>query len=115
MAVGESADAPADRPLRLVGHDAVPRPLLARGARAWPTTCARWPSPAEGIDRPRLDAGLQRLFAGLRTTPQRAAARAAVTRRLAVVGGGPGTGKTTTVARIAALLLEQAGRRAPRR
>ena len=29
-------------------------------------------------------------------------------RRLAVVAGGPGTGKTTTVARIAALLAEQA-------
>jgi exodeoxyribonuclease V alpha subunit len=31
-----------------------------------------------------------------------------VRRRLAVVAGGPGTGKTTTVARIAALLAEQA-------
>jgi exodeoxyribonuclease V alpha subunit len=31
-----------------------------------------------------------------------------VLRRLAVVAGGPGTGKTTTVARIIALLLEQA-------
>ena len=40
---------------------------------------------------------------------QRAAAAAAVIRRFAVVGGGPGTGKTTTVARIVALLGEQAG------
>src|SRR6185436_4786980 len=38
---------------------------------------------------------------------QRLAAAAAVLRRLAVVAGGPGTGKTTTVARIVALLLEQ--------
>ena len=29
-------------------------------------------------------------------------------RRFAVVAGGPGTGKTTTVARIAALVCEQA-------
>ena len=36
-------------------------------------------------------------------------------RRLAVVAGGPGTGKTTTVARIVALLDEQASPRAPRR
>jgi exodeoxyribonuclease V alpha subunit len=41
---------------------------------------------------------------------QRIAAAAAVRRRLAVVVGGPGTGKTTTVARIVALLAEQAAR-----
>ena len=34
-------------------------------------------------------------------------------RRFAVVAGGPGTGKTTTVARIVALLAEQAGRASP--
>ncbi len=34
----------------------------------------------------------------------------ALTRRLAVVAGGPGTGKTTTVARILALLFEQRDR-----
>jgi exodeoxyribonuclease V alpha subunit len=39
---------------------------------------------------------------------QRAAAATAVRRRFAVVAGGPGTGKTTTVARIVALLAEQA-------
>ena len=39
---------------------------------------------------------------------QRLAAAAAVLRRFAVIAGGPGTGKTTTVARIAALLFEQA-------
>jgi exodeoxyribonuclease V alpha subunit len=39
---------------------------------------------------------------------QRAAAANAVRRRFAVVAGGPGTGKTTTVARIVALLAEQA-------
>ncbi len=51
--------------------------------------------------------GLARLF-GPDDERQRAAAEAAVRRRLAVVAGGPGTGKTTTVARIAALLDEQA-------
>ena len=40
-------------------------------------------------------------------------AEAAVRRRLAVVAGGPGTGKTTTVARIVALLVEQAGGTTP--
>jgi exodeoxyribonuclease V alpha subunit len=47
---------------------------------------------------------------------QRLAATAAVSSRLCVVAGGPGTGKTTTVAGVLALLYglaEQAGRRPP--
>ncbi len=50
--------------------------------------------------------GLARLF-GAGDEGQRLAAASAVLRRLAVVAGGPGTGKTTTVARIVALLGEQ--------
>jgi exodeoxyribonuclease V alpha subunit len=38
---------------------------------------------------------------------QRLAAETALTRRFAVIAGGPGTGKTTTVARIVALLRER--------
>jgi len=55
-----------------------------------------------------LREGLARLFSGERDDRQRLAAACAVLRRLAVVAGGPGTGKTTTVARIVALLCEQA-------
>jgi exodeoxyribonuclease V alpha subunit len=65
----------------------------------------------EGIDDAALRDGLNRLFppgAG-ETDWQKAAAFAAVTKRLAVLSGGPGTGKTYTVAKILALLLEQAG------
>ena len=54
-----------------------------------------------------LNATLDRLFPG--ATPDdrpRAAARTAVLRRLCVVSGGPGTGKTTTAAAIVALLVE---------
>jgi exodeoxyribonuclease V alpha subunit len=64
-------------------------------------------APAPGLDRRLLEAGLARLF----DDPggeQALAAATAVERRLAVVAGGPGTGKTTTVARIAALICEQA-------
>jgi exodeoxyribonuclease V alpha subunit len=57
-----------------------------------------------GVDEERLRDGLARLFDDDR---QRAAAELALRRRFAVVAGGPGTGKTTTVARILALLLEQ--------
>lgn len=51
--------------------------------------------------------GLARLFpAGWEE--QRAAAEAALTRSLTVLTGGPGTGKTTTVARLLAAISEQA-------
>ena len=43
----------------------------------------------------------------VRAGRQREAAETALRRRFAVIAGGPGTGKTTTVARILALLLEQ--------
>jgi len=50
---------------------------------------------------------LDRLFAGQADASQRLAAATAVLQRFTVVAGGPGTGKTTTVARIVALLAEQ--------
>ncbi len=54
-------------------------------------------------------AGLARLFAvGPDPDLQKMAAATAVLRRFSVVAGGPGTGKTTTVARVLALLDEQA-------
>jgi len=59
------------------------------------------------VDQQRLREGLARLFRGDADTAQLLAAASAVLRRLAVVAGGPGTGKTTTVARIVALLMEQ--------
>jgi len=51
------------------------------------------------------------LFAFNQQSPdwQRLAAAQAVRRRLAVISGGPGTGKTTTVVRLLAALLEQPG------
>ena len=54
-----------------------------------------------------LDAALERFFPGAAPGDRpRAAARTAVRRRLCVVSGGPGTGKTTTVAAVVALLVE---------
>jgi exodeoxyribonuclease V alpha subunit len=60
------------------------------------------------VDVHLLADGLARLFAGQTDSRQCLAAASAVLRRLAIVAGGPGTGKTTTVARIVALLAEQA-------
>ena len=54
-----------------------------------------------------LDAALECFFPGAAPGDRpRAAARTAVRRRLCVVSGGPGTGKTTTVAAVVALLVE---------
>ncbi|MEQ3696825.1 MAG: exodeoxyribonuclease V subunit alpha [Pseudomonadales bacterium] len=57
-----------------------------------------------------LDAALDRLFTGsdAGTLGQRQAALAAATNRLAMILGGPGTGKTTTVVKLLAVILEQA-------
>ena len=56
---------------------------------------------------PGLEAALDRLFPGTAFGDRgRAAARTAVCRRLCVVSGGPGTGKTTIAAAIVALLVE---------
>ena len=59
----------------------------------------------------QLDAALGRYFPSDSGAPdlQRSAARMALTHRFSVISGGPGTGKTATVARILALLLHMAG------
>ena len=67
----------------------------------------RTPESGPRLEPEGLDAALDRLFPG--TAPgdrPREAARIAVCRRLCVVSGGPGTGKTTTAAAIVALFIE---------
>ncbi len=55
-----------------------------------------------------LEAGLGRVFPSEGYDEQRAAARIALSQSTTVLTGGPGTGKTTTVAALLALLVEQA-------
>jgi exodeoxyribonuclease V alpha subunit len=63
------------------------------------------------VDESRLEAALDRYFPAQDGGEdlQRTAARMALTHRFSVISGGPGTGKTATVARILALLLDMAG------
>jgi exodeoxyribonuclease V alpha subunit len=65
---------------------------------------------SEDVDAAWLAAALDRLgLEGQRDRPnrQRLAAALALHRRLCIISGGPGTGKTYTVAKILALLVEQ--------
>jgi exodeoxyribonuclease V alpha subunit len=66
--------------------------------------------PAPPMDAQPLKAGLARLFPqerGQQINWQLVAAFAATRRRLCIISGGPGTGKTRTAVVILALLLEQ--------
>jgi exodeoxyribonuclease V alpha subunit len=65
--------------------------------------------PAPAVDADRLGAALARLFPGAEPDRQRLAAVVAAHRWVSVLAGGPGTGKTTTVAKLLALLQDQAG------
>jgi len=108
--VADGADAPAGRPLRMVDgqlyldrywhEEELVRLSLRERAAAPPTP-----------DLARLGAGLDALFDDPRSLRQRQAAAVAVLRRVTVLAGGPGTGKTTTVATLLRLLLDQPGSR----
>jgi exodeoxyribonuclease V alpha subunit len=102
----DDGDAGERRPLRLVGS----RLYLERYWREERDVAAELRArgvAAGGADPTALEPALERLFPDPRSTSQRAAAAAAATRCLSVIAGGPGTGKTSTVARIAALVFEQ--------
>lgn len=63
--------------------------------------------PRMASDSPGLEASLERLFPGADDSPQRGAARSSLQHSVSLLCGGPGTGKTTTVAAIVALLIEE--------
>lgn len=104
----------------LVGDGTTVAPLVLAGGRLYLARyhgyegrlaaglTARAQSTVE-VDEDRLRDGLARLFSGAAPgDEQRRAAALANLRRLAIISGGPGTGKTTTVAKILTLLQEQA-------
>jgi len=109
VAVGD--DGPVDRPLRLLGTTLALDRYWRHERRIVADLVGRAASAPTGVDEALLRDGLDRLFppsADGEPELQRVATAAAVLRSCTVVAGGPGTGKTTTVARILALLHEQA-------
>ncbi|MDZ5661576.1 exodeoxyribonuclease V subunit alpha [Nocardioides sp. S-58] len=63
---------------------------------------------AHAVDTSLLDRSLARVFPSAESDEQREACRRAATQATTVVTGGPGTGKTTAVAGLLAVLVEQA-------
>jgi exodeoxyribonuclease V alpha subunit len=106
IAVG--VDGPDDRPLRLVDGllylDRYWREERLVSTELDTRTKREREPPA--VDRARLRAALNRLFDVAAPDLQRLAVAACVTGRVTIVAGGPGTGKTTTVARLLAVLGE---------
>ena len=107
VSVGEDDRTPG-RPLRLVGSWLYLDRYWREECRVADDLLAIGEHRAPDIATELLADGLARVFAGEIDGRQCLAAQTAVRRRFAVVAGGPGTGKTTTVARIVALLIEQA-------
>ncbi len=75
---------------------------------------ARTAQPPPEVDEARLAAALPEVRGDHASDEQLAAAEAAVRRWTTILTGGPGTGKTTTVARMLALLADQAVARGER-
>jgi exodeoxyribonuclease V alpha subunit len=106
-----------DRPLHLEGTTLYLERFWSEERQVAADLLVLTDPPAGGVDLELLASGLDRLFSSEDDPDfQRLAAASAVLRRFSVIAGGPGTGKTTTVARVLALLDEQAsahGRRPP--
>jgi exodeoxyribonuclease V alpha subunit len=108
VAMGDHPAASNIRPLRLVGSWLYLDRYWAEEVGVARSLRAMAAAPPPAVDPDVLADGLARLFGEEASGRQSQAAGTAATHRWSVVAGGPGTGKTTTVARIVALICEQA-------
>ncbi|MBS4102243.1 exodeoxyribonuclease V subunit alpha [Tsukamurella paurometabola] len=97
------------RPLRLVGDELLYLDRYHRQEETVRAILDARAGAAPGVDAARLRAGLLARFPEPGPDRQRLAAAASVLGQTTVLAGGPGTGKTYTVARILALLFDQHG------
>jgi exodeoxyribonuclease V alpha subunit len=110
---------PTDWVARCAASPLVGRPLRMSGTRLWLARYwdqeeqvahelrERSAAAPDDLDAKVLTAGLDRLFPLPEDADQRSAAQACALSRVSVLAGGPGTGKTTTVSRLLALLTER--------
>ncbi|WP_432523321.1 exodeoxyribonuclease V subunit alpha [Kineococcus sp. SYSU DK006] len=101
-AAGDGAAGPTT-PLHLVG-DALWLDRYWRQERAVAADLRARATGVAGYEAAAVGAVLDRLWPGAPADDQRAAAAVCLTHGVSVLGGGPGTGKTTTVARLLAAL-----------
>ena len=107
--VADGVDGDPSRPLRLLGDTVYLDRYWRQEERIAAVLDAAALREAPPVDPERLEAAVARLFPGDRPDRQRLAAVVAAHRWVSVLAGGPGTGKTTTVAKLLALLQDQAG------
>jgi exodeoxyribonuclease V alpha subunit len=112
--VTDGPDQPGGRPLRLANGLLYLERYWQQEELVRVQLRQRFDAAPPEIDQPRLAAALHRLFLHDGLAPgeadhQQLAAAVSVLGRVTVLAGGPGTGKTTTVARLLALLKDQPG------
>jgi exodeoxyribonuclease V alpha subunit len=107
--VADGRGAPSGCPLRLVDDLLYLERFWGEEERVRRSLAERSALPPPVVDLDRLRAGLVEHFPEQAAARQRLAAAVGVLRHVTVLAGGPGTGKTTTVARLLALLAEQPG------
>ncbi|MDD7968572.1 exodeoxyribonuclease V subunit alpha [Actinomycetospora lemnae] len=103
--VGGDDEAATGRPLRLVDGLLYLDRYWRQEQQVRATLAQRAAAPPPTVDADRLRAALDRLFPAL--DGQRRATAVCTLRWTSVLAGGPGTGKTTTVATLLAVLRDQ--------
>ena len=108
-AVGDATSEPNTVPLRLVGHTAYLERYWLSEELIAELLHERQTLPPPTVDADRLTASLARIFHTNddRQTSQQLAVERAIRSRTSVLAGGPGTGKTYTVARVLSALQDQ--------
>ena len=100
-------DLPGGRPVHLVGSRLWLDRYWRQEAQVADDLLRRSADRPDDLDLDRLRADLDDLFRDESDADQRLATAVAALSRVSVIGGGPGTGKTTTIARLITVLRRQ--------